>query len=115
MSLAYKFWYRVLLGLAALLVISLGFASLAQGAVVTHVNQREPVAFAASSPCATEPVFVEGTSHRIVHVTQDQSGGSHAVFHSILIAQGVGASGDRYIVQERIHAPVKSDLDSADN
>jgi hypothetical protein len=68
-----------------------------------------------SSLCATEPVLIEGTSHLIVNGTQDKSCGSHAVLHSTFIGQGVGASGDRYIVQERTNAHGKSDLDSADN
>jgi hypothetical protein len=114
MSLAYRFGYRVLLGLAPLSVLSLGFASLAQAQRV-KVNERTRIPVAVSSRWSTEPVLIEGTSHVIVNVTQDQSGGSHAWFHSTLIGQGVGASGDRYIVQERTNAHGKSDLDSADN
>ena len=91
-----------------------GFASLAQ-ALRVKVNERTRIPVAVSSPCSTEPVLIEGTSHVIVSVTQDQSGGSHAVFHSTLIGQGVGASSDRYIVQVRTNAHGKSDLDSADN
>jgi len=87
MVVEHEVGYRMLSRLAALSMLLLGFASQAQAQGV-EVNERTPVTFAASNPCARESVVIEGTFHFLVNVTEDKSGGSHTVTHITLIGQG---------------------------
>ncbi len=114
MALAHEVGYRLLSGLAVLSLLLLGFASHAQAQEI-KINERTPIAFAVSNPCTLEPVVIEGTSHVIVRVTEDGSGGQHTVTHITLIGRGVSPDGVRYTVQNINNARTKSDPDAADN
>lgn len=115
MTFTYKVSCRLLFGLAALSMLLLTFAPLAQAQETGAVSRRIPVTFAMDNPCTGEPVLIEGAFHLVLNETEDQSGGTHTVGHSNFNGHGVSTSGVRYTFQSVDNSPDKVDADSADD
>lgn len=85
---------------AGMVALSGGVAS-AQASSVTQ-EQRVPISGATFVPCANgglgENIEISGTLHSLMHVTTDDRGGFHVLFHTQLTGlSGTGMlSGDAY-------------------
>jgi hypothetical protein len=78
-------------------VLVLAFAMTASAEVVEQTHGDN--AGVTVNLCNDELVEFEGTSHTVVAVTSDGSGGTHFVGHSNNPNQGVGESGDQYVFE----------------
>jgi hypothetical protein len=72
----------------------------AQAEIIERINDRDTIEGELFNECKGEFVSYEGTSHFVLHIKEDASGGFHIKAHTNIQVHGVSTSGAKYVAHE---------------